>query len=81
MNSDLEQAHVYEYLGKESDPLYNAILSLQINQTIDVQGMMITRTTFGMYEIEANSFHEGFTSSKSIHKRISTILNTMLLEK
>jgi|GEM_PF-1543614 len=77
MNQAFGQTHVYEYLGKESDPLYNEILSLQINQSVDVQGIRITRTTFEMYEMESKSFHEGFTSSQSIYKRVSTILNTM----
>src|SRR5699024_12689496 len=72
----LEQTHVYEYLEKENDPLYNEILSLQVNQSVDVQGIMITRTAFEMYEIESKAFHEGFTSSQSIYKRVSAILNT-----
>jgi len=74
----LEQTHVYEYLGKENDPLYNEILSLQVNQSVDVQGIMITRTAFEMYEIESKAFHEGFTSSHSIYNRVSAILNTTL---
>jgi len=74
----LEQTHVYEYLGKENDPLYNEILSLQVNQSVDVQGIMITRTAFEMYEIESKTFHEGFTSSQSIYNRVSAILNTTL---
>src|SRR5699024_11506171 len=72
----LEQTHVYEYLVIENDPLYNEILSLQVNQSVDVQGIMITRTAFEMYEIESKAFHEGFTSSQSIYKRVSAILNT-----
>ena len=79
MNHALEQKHVYDYLGKENDPLYNKILSLQVNQSINVQGIMITKTAFAMYEIESKTFHEGFTSSQSIYKRISSILNAMSL--
>jgi len=79
MSHIFEQTHVYEYLGKENDPLYNEILSLQVNQSVNVQGIMITRTAFKMYEIESKSFHEGFTSSQSIYKRISAVLNAMSL--
>jgi len=74
----LEQTHVYECLGKENDPHYNEILSLQVNQSVDVLGISITRTAFEMYEIESKTFHEGFTSSQSIYNRVSTILNTTL---
>jgi len=81
MNHALEQTHVYEYLGKESDPLYNDILSLQINQSVYLQGIRITRTAFEMYEIESKSFHEGFISSQSIYKRVSAILNTWPLQE
>jgi len=77
----LEQTHVYEYLGKENDPLYNEIFSLQVNQSVDVQGITITRTAFEMYEIESASFHEGFTTSQSIYKRVSAILNAMSLKQ
>lgn len=79
MNYVLEQTHVYEYLGKEYDPLYKEIQSLQINQSVNVQGMMITRTEFGMYKVESELIHEGFTSLESIYKRMSEILNTTII--
>ena len=72
----LEQRHVYEFLGKENDPLYHEILSLQVNQSVGVQGITISRTAIEMYEIESKTFHEGFTSSQSIYNRVSAMLNT-----
>jgi len=72
----IEQTHVYEFLGKENDPLYNEILSLQVNQSVGVQGITITRTAFEMYEIESTTFHEGFTSLQSIYNRVIAMLNT-----
>lgn len=78
MEQMLGQTHVYEYLGKENDPLYKEILALQVNQFVDVQGIRITRTAFGMYEIESRSFHEGFTSLTSIYERVIAIMNAML---
>jgi len=76
-----EQTHVYEYLGKESDPLYNNILHLKMNQSIQIAetNLKISKTRYQMYEIVSAEFHECYSSSQSLYERINALLNDISL--
>lgn len=54
----LEQLSIYDYLGKESDPLYQTIKSLEVNQRVQVEDYSITLSKFGIYEINSKNIHE-----------------------
>src|SRR5699024_528131 len=72
-----EQTHVYEYLGKESDPLYNNILHLKVNQSIQIPktNLQISKTRYGMYEIVSAEYHECYSSPQPLYERINALLN------
>ena len=78
-----EQIHVYEYLGKESDPLYNNILHLKVNQSIQIPetNLQISKTRYGMYEIVSAEYHECDSSPQSLYEQISALLNSISLER
>ena len=76
------QMHVYEYLGKENDPLYNNITQLKVNQSIQIPEtkIQITKTRFGMYEIVSAEQHECYSSAQSLYEQINALLNAFHLE-
>ncbi|MGJ9460675.1 hypothetical protein [Oceanobacillus sp. CF4.6] len=83
INNVIEQTHVYEYLGKENDPLYNNIMYLKVNQSLPIPetNMQITKTRYGMYEIVSDVFHECYSSPQSLYERISALLNAISLRR
>ncbi len=78
-----EQTHVYEYLGKESDPLYNNILHLKVNQSIQLPetNLKILKTRYGMYEIISDEYHECYSFPQPLYERINAILNDISIER
>lgn len=78
-----EQTHVYEYIGKENDPLYNNILHLKVNQSLSIPetNIQITKTRYEMYEIVSDEYHECYSSPQSLYERISALLNAISLRR
>lgn len=76
-----EQTHVYEYLGKENDPLYNNIIHLKVNQSLSIPEtkMQVTKTRYEMYEIVSAEYHECYSTPQSLYERISVLLNAISL--
>ncbi|OZU88669.1 hypothetical protein CIL03_10290 [Virgibacillus indicus] len=76
-----EQTQVYEYLGKENDPLYNNIMHLKLNQSLSIPetNIQITKTRYEMYEIVSDEYHECYSSPQSLYERISALLNAIHL--
>lgn len=81
MNDWIEQMHVYEYLGRESDPLYNNILHLQVDQSLFIPEtkMQIVKTKYGLYEIVSDECHECYSTPQTLYERVSDVLNAILL--
>src|SRR5699024_10273320 len=77
-----KQTHVYEYLGKESDPLYNNILQLKVNQSrqIPETNFQISKTRNEMYETVSAEYHECYASPQSLYERINALLNDISLK-
>ena len=78
-----EQTHVYEYLGKESDPLYINILHLKVNQSIQISeaNLQISKTRYGIYEIISVECHECYSSPQSLYEQINVLLNDISLKE
>lgn len=83
MCNTLQQIHVYEYLGKDSDPLYKAIHCMHQDCPFRVpeSNMYFTKTKHGFYELVSNSCHECFTTPEALYRRISDMLNEQLLRR
>lgn len=83
MRNTLQQIHLYEYLGRESDPLYKAILCMHQDHPLLVpeSNMYLTKTKHGFYELVSNSCHECFTTPETLYRRICDMLNEQLLRR
>lgn len=83
MNDCIEQTHVYEYLGKENDPLYNNILHLKLDQSLFIPEtkMHVKKTKYGLYEIVSGECHECYSSPQTLYERVSHLLNDILLRR
>lgn len=77
MNDMLRQLQLYEYLGKEQDPLYKTILYIQQNSSMYVleRNIYITKTEHGFYELASKWNHECFSTPESLYIRLSDLLN------
>ncbi|WP_077706750.1 hypothetical protein [Virgibacillus dokdonensis] len=79
MNDAIEQTHVYEYLGKENDPIYEDILRVKVNHSLLIPEtkLKVTKNRYGMYEIVSDEQHECYSSPQSLYDRISALLNAI----
>lgn len=80
MNDSIEQTHVYEYLGKESDPLYQTILHLQQDnpQFLINSNMYFMKNNHDYYELISQNHHECFTTPESLYRYVSELINNCL---
>jgi len=78
-----EQTHVYEYLEKENDPLYNNILHLKVNQSMQIPetNLQILKTRYGMYEFVSGEYHECYSSPQVLYEQVNTLLNGISLKR
>jgi len=68
------QLNVYDYLGKEHDPLYQKIDRLDQEQSVEIDSSIVYHSKFGLYEISSPSFHNAYTSKVDCYKKICEIL-------
>ncbi|WP_449355654.1 hypothetical protein ACUL41_07940 [Virgibacillus natechei] len=77
----IQQLHVYEYLGKEDDPLFTTICNMQqgYSQYIPELKMTLIKNQHGLYEIVSKSIHECYANKEELYDCVSEILNYSLL--
>ncbi|WP_174615254.1 hypothetical protein [Virgibacillus ihumii] len=81
MNDTMQQLHVYEYLGKESDPLYQTILHLQQDhpEFLLDSNMYFMKNYHDFYELLSRNSHECFATPEALYSYISILINNRLL--
>ncbi len=74
------QLHVYEYLGKASDPLYIAIGMLQGEESLFLPEIKATVQVnqHGLYEMVTKSNHECYSNKEDLYDCVSEILSNNL---
>lgn len=71
----MEQTMIYDYLGKTDDPLYNRLSALEKGQKIILNNAEIILNTFGLFEIESEEIHEGFSNLLDCYNHLCNELN------
>ncbi len=74
----MQQSNVYEYLGKEFDPLFHVICNMQqcCSKHIPEIKVTIIRNRHGLYEIDSKSNHECYLTKEKLYDCVNEILNT-----
>lgn len=67
----MEQANIYDFLGVESDPLFNKISRLKKGQAFIAGDVKITLNNHEIYELSTKDEHEGFSNMLDCYKCIS----------
>lgn len=52
------QLSLYDYVGKEKDPIFLLISKLKENETMAINEFEVKKNQFGKYEIENEDTHE-----------------------
>ena len=73
----IQQVNVYEYLGKESDPLFNAICNIQQGYSEYIPEIKVTliKNQHGLYEMASEFNHECYSNKEDLYDCVSEILN------
>lgn len=69
----MDQSNIYDFLGIESDPLFNKISKLKKGQRISMGNIKILLNEFGIYELITTDEHEGFSSMLSCYKSVNEL--------
>lgn len=79
MTEEMEQTHLYQYIGIENDPLYDQVMQMETNQSIYLHGMQmkVTKTNYNMYEVETVEYHECYSNVQSLYENMIVILNAI----
>lgn len=75
----MEQTHIYEYLGVDTDPIFNIINSLQEGQAVDLGMITLSLNYQGLYELETIYHHECFNSKKQIYEGIAKYFSSLII--
>ena len=68
------QVMIYEYLGREGDPVFIRISDLAKDEKIELEDMVVSRNSFGLYEVTNESIHEGFSDMYACYKFVCQFL-------
>lgn len=69
------QLDLYDYFGKEKDPLYMLLNTLNKNSTITINEFEVTLNQYGIYEISNQDIHESRSTLDGCYKFISNYVN------
>jgi len=77
----IQQLNVYEYLGKEYDPLFNAICNMPQGYSEYIPEIKVTliKNQHGLYEMASESNHECYSNKEDLYDCVSEILSYSLL--
>lgn len=68
------QLCIYDYLGLESDPIYQTIYMLKKGQESSVSNIKILFNQYGLYEVSTDVIHEGFTCPEDCYERLQELI-------
>ena len=66
---DYMNMNLFEFVGMESDPVYQAVATLQVGETVSIESIQISR--FKFYEIESTIEHVPFSDMLSCYRYLS----------
>lgn len=75
----MKQTDIFDYMGQESDPIFNKINALKKGQTVDLGGVIISLNLQGLYELESTFHHECFSSKRLMYDGLSSYLSLLVL--
>ncbi|TRM08769.1 hypothetical protein FH966_14800 [Lentibacillus cibarius] len=70
----MQQTFIYEYLGFEQDPLLCKIKGLNSDEMYQINGVLITKNTFGLIEVNKQGTHEAFKDPMTCYKYLCDLL-------
>ncbi|MEN2765653.1 hypothetical protein [Ornithinibacillus xuwenensis] len=62
------QTMIYDYLGSETDPIYQKLKQLKKGQQIDLGSLTVSLNYAGMYEVTSVDLHDGFSNTESCYQ-------------
>lgn len=76
----IQKISVYDYLGKEYDPLYNAICNMEqgYSEYMPDIKVMLTKNQHGLYEMASESNHESYSNKEDLYDCVSEIVSNSL---
>lgn len=64
----MNQTMIYDFLGLDTDPLWNKLKSLEKGQRIIFEMFSVSLNSSGIYEVSSEESHDGFSNIKDCYK-------------
>lgn len=68
----MDQSNIYDFLGVESDPLFNKISKLKKGHGFSTGDIKVLLNQYGIYELITADEHEGFLNMLDCYKFVNT---------
>ena len=75
----MTQNTIYDYLGNESDPIYQKITQLSKGESVLLEDAEISLNINGLYEVSTDEYHEPFSDLNSCYRFVCDLLGKKLL--
>lgn len=75
----MEQTDIYEFLGMNSDPVFNQISNLKVGQAVELGGVKVLLNNQNLYEVETELYHECFCSKRQVYDGLSKFFSLIVL--
>jgi hypothetical protein len=72
------QLNIYHELGLNDDPVYSALLSLEVDNIIELSGFKIIKNQKGLFEVFNDEIHECFSDLDKCYQEINKIIENPL---
>lgn len=66
----MEQLNIFNELGFFEDPIYMKLSLMNVQEEINIEGIVVFKNNLGLYEISSDQLHEGFKDLDCCYKKI-----------
>lgn len=70
----MEQLNIYHELGLNDDPVYSVLLTLEIDNIIELSGFKVIMNQSGLYEVFNDEIHECFNSIEKCYIGVNLLI-------
>ncbi|NUH84788.1 hypothetical protein HUN92_13770 [Bacillus firmus] len=69
----MDQMNIFYEIGLSNDPVYFQLTKLKVNEIISIDGLEVTKTEIGFYEISSDDIHECFSDIMKCYEKIESL--------
>lgn len=75
----MEQLNIYHEIGITYDPIYSSLVKLNLNESILIESLIITKNAKGLFELECkDDFHISAKNEFDCYNKINSYLSPVI---